>query len=242
MKTIIFLFGTVLLLASCTTTKEGYYASKANFTNSSTMEVAVAIPQPTSVANKNNIVIKPINNKTISISENSFQLDSSLIAKGNEKVIFSASKPVEENEPILTVHALRTRMAGELRLEAGIIENKFAGRILNKTANKIEALNLNTKTHLSFFDKLKAKLFTKLQAKFAVRGGMAMADILAIVSLVTGILALGAFYGSFLLGLAAIITGTIALRKGTSRRIMAIVGIILGVVAMLFWSGWIFLY
>jgi PBP1b-binding outer membrane lipoprotein LpoB len=241
MKPFVFYFGIVVLLASCTTTKEGYYAGKANYHNASSMEVAVTTPHPFT-ATKENIIVKPVNDKTKSISENNFQSDSSITIAINDMAVLSASKPVVENEPILTVNALRTRMAGELRLEAGTIENKFAGRILNKTANKIEVLNLNTKTHLSFFDKLKAKLFTKLQAKFAVRGGMAMADILAIVSLVTGILALGAFYGSFLLGLAAIITGAIALRKGTSRRIMAIVGIILGVVAMLFWSGWIFLY
>ncbi len=159
-----------------------------------------------------------------------------------EPPVFSAMATAEKNEPVLNVEALRARMAGGLRAEASAIDNKFAGRILNKTANKIEAANFNAKTKLTFFDKLKASLFARLQAKFAARGGMGVANILAIVSLVTGIVSLGAFYGSFLLGLTAIITGIIALRKGTSRRIMAIVGIILGIIAILFWSGWIFIF
>jgi hypothetical protein len=237
MKTLLVYLITLLFLASCTTTKQGNFTSKAHYNNQSNMEVATSSPK----ANLEAEVIQPaiVNSDAVNTTINELQIT---VATTVEATVFSEIVTAEKHEPILTVDALRARMANDLRLEASTIDNKFAGRILNKTANKIEAANFNTKTKLTFFDKIKASLFAKLQAKFAARGGMAVADILAIVSLVTGILALGAFYGSFLLGLAAIITGAIALRKGTSRRIMAIVGIILGVVAMLFWSGWIFIF
>ncbi len=65
---------------------------------------------------------------------------------------------------------------------------------------------------------------------------MDRADIMAIVSLVGGVLALiGYFYGTILFGIAAIVTGVLALKWGTSRRGMALAGIILGAFAILFW-------
>jgi hypothetical protein len=237
MKTPLIYLITLLFLASCTTTKQGNFASKANYNNQSNMEVATSSPKVNLEVTATQPVI--VNSDAVNTTINELQITET---STNEAPLFSEIITAEKHDPILTVDALRARMANDLRLEASTIDNKFAGRILNKTANKIEAANYSTKTKLSFFDKIKASLFAKLQAKFAARGGMATADILAIVSLVTGILSLGAFYGSFLLGLTAIITGAIALRKGTSRRIMAIVGIILGVVAMLFWSGWIFIF
>lgn len=237
MRTTALYLSFVIFLASCATTKEGYFASKSDYNGQANMEVATSSPKVNLEAEATEPSV--VNSDAVYAIINELQITA---VPTIETPVYAAMATTEKNEPILNVEALRTRMASELRLEASTIENKFAGRILNKTANKIEMANFQTKTKLSFFDKAKAKLFSKIQAKYSVSGGMAVADILAIVSLVTGIVSLAAFYGSFLLGLAAIITGAIALRKGTSRRVMAIVGIILGIVAMLFWSGWIFLY
>ncbi|MDZ4845428.1 MAG: DUF4190 domain-containing protein [Chitinophagales bacterium] len=236
------LFFAVFLVTSCNTGKEGCYTGNANYGNKSKLEVASSMPKISSRE------AAPISselqasgdeaNTPLLLSDEIQQSESAQ----QEEPVFLTMASVQNEGTAITAEELKTRMAAELRMVASSTENRFAGRILNRTAKKIETKDFRTKEKLTFFDKLKTKIFGKLQAKYGRGGGMSTADILAIVSLSTGVVAFAAFYASFLFGLAAIITGAIALRKGTSRRGMAIAGIVLGALAIFFWSGWFIFY
>ena len=141
MKTLLVYLITLLFLASCTTTKQGNFTSKAYYNNQSNMEVATSSPK----ANLEAEVIQPaiVNNDAVNTTINELQIT---VATTAEATVFSEIVTAEKHEPILTVDALRARMANDLRLEASTIDNKFAGRILNKTANKIEAANFTVET------------------------------------------------------------------------------------------------
>ena len=245
MKNSCFFLGIALIIASsCNTGKEGCYTGKVNYPEQSKFEVASSALQINfnkAMPSSGELPVhesKPIDSRSL-LSEESPQTDES---SGADEPLLLVMAPVENERNEMTVEELKTRMAEELRMVAGSSESRFAGWILNRTAKKIETKDFQAKENLTFFDKLKAKIFGKLQAKYARGGGMSTADILAIVSLVAGVVAFAAFHGSFLLGLAAIITGAIALKKGTSRRGMAIAGIVFGAVAILFWSGWLFIF
>ncbi len=245
MKISIFYHGIALIVASsCNTGKDGCYTGKNNYLNQSKLEVASSAPQKNLNKPVPSSIGLPVHD-TKSIDSRSFLSEE--IQQTNEwsdadEQLLLAMSPVETEGNKMTAKELKTRMAEELRFVAGSTESRFADRVLNRTAKKIESKDFQAIQNLTFFDKLKAKIFGRLQSKYGQRGGMSTADILAIVSLATGVAAFAAFHGSFLFGLAAIITGAIALKKGTSRRGMAIAGIVLGAVAMLFWSGWLFVY
>jgi hypothetical protein len=135
-------------------------------------------------------------------------------------------------------------------LDESVTINNFYNSIVEQVSNSLDTgkgiklgnnlivfeLNVN-EDKLSFTDKIKIRLFGKLLNKYAdkVSGAMDTADILAICALVSGILALISYYGSFLFGIAAIVLGVIALKKGTSKRGMALAGIIMGAIGLLFW-------
>ena len=128
------------------------------------------------------------------------------------------------------------KLATQFETLTASTEDAFAKKTLAKTAASLKTLNVN-EDKLSFTDKIKIRLFGKLLNKYAdkVSGAMDTADILAICALVSGILALISYYGSFLFGVAAIVLGVIALKKGTSKRGMALAGIIMGAIGLLFW-------
>jgi len=137
-------------------------------------------------------------------------------------------------EPRTETLKITSMMADSLRAVASTVDNRFARRIINRTANRIEKIAVESKPR--FIDKMKAKI----QSKFFMRAeersaAMAGSDILAIVSLSTGIFSFA--YYAFPLGVVAIVTGAIALRRGTGRRGMAIAGIVLGAIGLAFWSG-----
>ncbi len=94
----------------------------------------------------------------------------------------------------------------------------------------------------NFIERGMTKLFSKMAKRQMEKhfGGtdvqrMDIADIFAIVSLASGVMAFITFYGVFLFGIAAIVFGVLALKRGTSRRGMAIAGIVLGAIALFFW-------
>ena len=245
MKIPCFFFGIILIISSsCNTSKEGCYTGKVNYLDQSKLEVASSVPQISlkeEIASPSELPVyeaTPIDNQALLSGEMEQSAGS---ANTDEQLLFTMA-PIQNEGDVMTAEQLKTRMAEELRMVASSTESRFAGRILNRTAKKIEAKDFQAKEKLTFFDKVKTKIFGKLQAKYGRGGGMSTADILAIVSLSTGVVAFAAFYASFFFGLAAIITGAIALRKGTSRRGMAIAGIVLGAVAIFFWSGWFIFY
>lgn len=235
----LFLF-VAFIVASCNTSKDVIYDANSNFKNSLEMEVVSSMP---TINHNESVATVPTVDEVKPISTSLVLIETSTPSEVQiaDQPSLPVATTVQKEITILTTEQLKTKMADELRLVASTVDSRFAGRIISRTANKIEAKDFTVKTKLSFFDKTKLKLFGKMQQRYAINNSMDVADILAIVSLVTGILSLGAFYGSFLLGLAAIITGAIALKKGTARRGMAIAGIIMGVVGILFWSGWIFI-
>ncbi len=229
-----------LITASCSSSRDFIASDKTNFGNTSKLEVSSVMPDlkhpeaTTKITEPHPAGEPQTNNNTAASTKG--DVDSELNFNND------AMMPVEDGEQAMSVEELKTKMAEELHLVASNSDNKFISRIFDKTAKKMVLNNFQAKENLTFFDKAKAKLFAKIQSKFGINSRMAGGDILAIVSLVTGLLSWVAFHGSFVLGLVAIITGVIALKKGTSRRGMAIVGIIFGVLAMLFWSGWLFIF
>ena len=159
-------------------------------------------------------------------------------SKAEEGVLLASAG----NDDALYFKSFRSQLASEMREMAPTIENKFARRIVYNNAARLEKMNFATAHKSSFFDKAKAKISNKILTHYAAREGrMSGADILAIVSLATGLFAF-AWYASFPFGVAAIVTGAIALARGTDRRGMAIVGIIFGAIAIAFWSGYIVIH
>jgi len=235
MKISFFFLSLLIISSSCTTSKEGQ--GKSMFETASSIS-QINLKEETLPTNELSVYdAKTINNPVILSGELK-----RLKSFNSAEPVLLTMVPVQKEENALTPEQLKTKMVEEMRMAANSTESRFAGWILNKTAKKIESKDFQTKEKLTFFDKVKAKIFGKLQAKYARGGGMSTPDILAIVSLATGVVAFAAFHASFLFGLAAIITGAIALKKGTSRRGMAIAGIVLGAVAILFWSGWLFIF
>ncbi len=234
---------TLIFITSCNVGKEGNI-NRNNSSNQSKFEVASSayqskVREAIPVSSEFSFYeVEPINNQVQHIGE--IELPAETL-HSEEQVFYAESFNQNEGE-VLTASQIKSMMADELRLTASTTDNKFASRILNKTATKFENKEFQTNEKITFFGKLKEKVFGKIQSKYGISSRASGANILAVVSLVTGIVAFASYYGSFLLGLVAIITGAIALRKGTDRRGMAIVGIILGVLAILFWSGWIILY
>lgn len=130
-----------------------------------------------------------------------------------------------------------TRYTESIRQLSASAENKFTRRTLERVATHLDNVHVN-KEKLSFFNHLRLKLFSKLMNRYMLKAAEQMdtADILAIVSLAAGCVAIvGYFYASILFGAAAIATGVIAIKKGTSRRGMAVAGIILGAVGIFLW-------
>ncbi len=190
--------------------------------SASDMEVATSKPRATE--NKNEVAVAETN----------------AITEENVIAVVAATEAPEQAAPkskvVAKFNANTQKLAQQFEELTASTEDAFAKKTLQRTANNLKSLNVN-EDKLSFMDKLKMRIFGKMLNKYSekVSNAMDVADILAICALVSGILALVSYYGSFLFGVAGIVLGVIALKKGTSRRGMALAGIILGAIGLLFW-------
>lgn len=236
MKICMMLAAITLIACSCNISKTGCYTGKAN----ETKQLKVALSEPTLLMNEQYAGL-PV--PQVSMQEvGAISLDESY-----SMVLNTVEEPVK-NEPVLIAMApqqmtgsddappltLTSMMAENLRFAATTMEGRFTKRILTKSANRIERMSFETKHRVTFMDKIRVKISEKFFDAYAP--GEGGSNVLAIVSLITGILSF-AWYASFVLGVAAIVTGAIALASGTSRRGMAIAGIVLGAIAIALWSG-----
>jgi hypothetical protein len=186
----------------------------------SASEMEVAASKPRTIENNNEVMVTTTS-ETI-IAE----------VAATEAPVASVETPKAEAVASKNVEAFS---AGLKELVASS-ENKVMANTLRRTSNSLDKL-VGNKEKLGFVDKLKLKLFNKILNRYVEKHGNAMdgADILAIVSLVSGILTWVTFYGFFVFAIAAIVTGALALKKGTSRRGMALAGIILGAIGLFLW-------
>lgn len=238
MKIFTMLAAITVIACSCNISKTGCYTGKVTESNK---EFEVAMSEPTLFMNEQygGLPVPQVSMQEVG----AISLDESY-----SMVLSTAEEPVTE-EPVLIAMAaqqmtgmendappltLTAMMAENLRFAATTMEGRITKRILNKSANRIERMSFETKHRITFMDKIRVKISEKFFDAYAP--GEGASNILAIVSLVTGILSF-AWYASFILGVAAIVTGAIALASGTSRRGMAIAGIVLGAVAIALWSG-----
>jgi hypothetical protein len=149
--------------------------------------------------------------------------------------------PVSKNvNAVVKFNESAQKLSKELEALTASTNDAMVKKTLTRTSTALSKLNVNAEK-LSLMDKIKMRLFGKMFDRYAekVSGAMDTSDILAICALVSGILAMVSYYGSFLFGVAGIVLGVIALKKGTSRRGMALAGIILGAIGLLFWIIWI---
>lgn len=150
----------------------------------------------------------------------------------------SEEKITKQVKAVVKFNESAQKLSLKLESLTASTEDVFAKKTLHNASEMLSKFNVNAEK-LSFFDKLKIRIFGKLFNRYSekLNSSMDTADILAIVSLATGCVAIiGYFYATFLFGIAAIVTGVIALKKGTSRRGMALAGIILGAVAIFLWT------
>jgi hypothetical protein len=186
----------------------------------SASDMEVATSKPRAIENKNEVAVAENNATTETVIAEVAATEAPVASVETTKTDVVVSKNVEAFS------------AGLKELVASS-ENKVMTNTLSRTSNSLDKL-VGNKEKLGFLDKLKLKVFNKILNRYVEKHGSAMdaADILAIVSLVTGILTWVTWYGFFIFAIAAIVTGVIALKKGTSRRGMALAGIILGAVGL----------
>ncbi|HXH19691.1 MAG TPA: DUF4190 domain-containing protein [Chitinophagales bacterium] len=232
MKRYIFLWSCFLASAFASADSKGSYTGAGNKQNSGELMVASTLAEINSSS-----LPAQIEMKKAEVIPRSAEAEIWLPKpSANKEAVFS---PAEEASAFktddLTQRQAAYIIAENLRTAAGSAESKFAKRVLNKAASRFESMPSGNE-RLTFWDKCKAKISAKFLSGYAPPG-MDAADVLAIISLTTGLVGFFAYYGAFPLGVAAIVTGAIALARGTSRRGMAIAGIVLGAVAIVFWPG-----
>lgn len=234
-----FVSGGILLLGitSCNSMKDGCYTGQNSYQQ---FDIASSI-QSSSVVQEANLLPVEANYIEAKAITDSFNGLEPVAVTPSDNVLLLAEIPsTGEGNPQQA--SLATLMAADLRIGAASIENRFVTRVLNRTANKLETKGFTENTgKVTLVDKIKMKIANKYVSKHAAAAA-GDGGVLAIVSLITGILAFAAYYGSFALGLVAIITGAIALSQGTSRRVMAILGIVFGALAIAMWSGLIVVF
>jgi hypothetical protein len=214
-------FAFTALMFSCST-------SNVTRFNDSDLEVASSQPK-----------MKQVNNtETVVVTEPNAAEVTAVVTEMPEVV---AAEKINSNVKAVTkFNESAQRLAKEIEAFTASTDDAMVKKTLTRTSDALSKLNVNAEK-LSFMDKIKLRLFGKMFDRYAekVSGAMDTADILAICALVSGILAIVGYYGSFLFGVAAIVLGVIALKKGTSRRGMALAGIILGAIGLFFWIIWI---
>lgn len=242
MKLYTMLTAIALIACSCNISKTGCYTGTVTPTNNNEFEVAMSSPQILSNEQLHTLPVPELSvQEAAPIELNEVYSYSQVLmpvaeeeATPEEQLLLAFAPQLtsaEDDAAPLTITAL---MAENLRYAATTMEGRFTKRILNKSANRIERMSFETKHRVTFMDKIRVKLSEKFFAAYAPAQGAS--NVLAIVSLITGILSF-AWYASFVLGVAAIVTGAIALAGGASRRGMAIAGIVLGAIAIALWSG-----
>jgi hypothetical protein len=209
------------LMFSCTTSNVTRFSG-------SDLEVASSKPKMKQVNNTETAVVtKPTAVEEVAVVTEPTQEIVAENANSNIKAVVKFNESAQ-------------KLSNELKTLTASTDDAMVKKTLTRTSDALSKMNVNA-DKLSMLDKIKLRLFGKMFDRYAEKVSSAMdtADILAICALVSGILAIVGYYGSFLFGIAGIVLGVIALKKGTSRRGMALAGIILGAIGLLFWIIWI---
>lgn len=157
-----------------------------------------------------------------------------VVEENNNQPTNTATEEVVAEAPAANVPVLPTVDMSQLSPR----ELKWINKL---GVNKMVDANAQPKK-MNFFERFMMKAYSKMAMRQMEKhyGGaevqrMDIADIFAIVSLSSGVLAWIGYYAFFLFAVSAIVFGVLALKRGTSRRGMAIAGIVLGSVAFFLW-------